>query len=714
MDKKEQQEYLETYKRAKEEGIPFFPDALFKDAVVSLLVFLILIGLAYFVGAPLEERADPADTTYTPRPEWYFMFLFQLLKYFPGELEVIGVVVVPTLAIILLFLLPFLDRNRLRHFINRPVIMGITGLLMGGVVALTILAIREAPPPAEVAIGDPTAALYTQNCSGCHGPSITVPTGTNLHSVIEQGKHEGMPAWSADLTTDQIDALAGFVLSPGGSQLFVENCGACHGAPELVAGDPLEIKNALETGPNFASHADQDVPEWSETIGRTGITALLNFLVAPDGQRLFAINCSPCHGRSVAFSGDETELGTIIAGGGLHLEMPPWREKLLVSELDTLTNYVVDPNSAPDGETLFASYCSSCHGERIPMMSDAEEAQQVIARGGAHETMPVWGDVLTPEQLDALAMYTFDTIKGTSLEEGQVLYAQNCTSCHGDLGEGGINPARAEDIIAPISTSEYLKTRDDFTLRAIVSQGQPNFGMSPFGSAFGGPLDDDEVDAVVAYLRSWEANPPVEIPPEVAVGIAAETGEDIYDEVCTQCHGDAGEGGIGPQLRASDFQSGNTDRDIFNTINRGHDATNMIAWGEILSSQQIEQLVAFIREFQPGSTQLEEEAEPSEAQEPGREGGAISFAEDVMPIFVDYCTVCHGTLGGWDATSYDAAVNSGDNAPVVVPGDIATSLLAQKILGIHSQGQIMPTDELMPIEDIQIILRWIAEGAEDN
>ena len=90
MNEKEKQEYLESYHQAKEKGVPFFPDILFKDAVVSLLVFLILIGLAYFVGAPLEARANPADTTYTPRPEWYFLFLFQLLKYFPGNLEVVG------------------------------------------------------------------------------------------------------------------------------------------------------------------------------------------------------------------------------------------------------------------------------------------------------------------------------------------------------------------------------------------------------------------------------------------------------------------------------------------------------------------------------------------------------------------------------------------------------------------------------------------------
>src|SRR5512136_2289331 len=111
MNDKEKQEYLEQYKHAKEKGVPFFPDIIFKDAVVTLVIFLILVALTYFIGAPLEARADPADTTYTPRPEWYFLFLFQLLKYFPGNLEVVGVVLIPTLVILLLFLLPVFDRN---------------------------------------------------------------------------------------------------------------------------------------------------------------------------------------------------------------------------------------------------------------------------------------------------------------------------------------------------------------------------------------------------------------------------------------------------------------------------------------------------------------------------------------------------------------------------------------------------------------------------
>jgi len=706
LNEAEKRDYLERYRQAKQTGVPFFPDILFKDALVSLLVFLVLVGLAFFLGAPLEGRADPADTSYTPRPEWYFLFLFQMLKYFPGKLEVIGAVVIPTLAILLLLLLPLLDRSPKRSFANRPFVTAATSFFLVGVITLTILAYLESPPPAEATRGDQTAALYTKNCASCHGTSIEVKPGTNLHTVIAQGKHEGMPAWSADLTSDQIDALAGFILSPAGSDLFTNQCSACHEVTELVSGSPIELKNALEQGANYPAHTGQDIPQWSQVLSQEERATLLNFLAAPDGQRLFATNCSPCHGHSVAYSGEEAELRAIISQGGLHLEMPPWRETLSDPQLETLARFVVDPASTPEGQSLFAQFCVSCHGDRIPSSQDLEAARLTIASGGPHQTMPVWGEVLTPEQLDALVAYTLNAAKGTSLEIGQQLFTQNCAQCHGDFGEGGPNPTRPNDIIAPISSAEYLKTRDNLTLRAIISQGQPNFGMSPFGSSSGGPLDDDEVDAIVAYMRSWQDNPPVEFPPEVIPTQIGLTGPEIYADLCAQCHGTAGEGGIGLALNTPDFQSGNSDEQIFATINLGHPATAMIGWGEILTAEQIQQLVDFIRAMRPS------EAAPSPTQTPG--SSAITFVADISPIFQAHCNMCHGTLGGWDGTSYQAAMTSGNHAPVVIPGDVENSLLAQKLLGTQSEGTLMPPSGKLPEDQLQLILDWIAAGAPER
>jgi mono/diheme cytochrome c family protein len=700
MKEEEKKEYLERYEEEKKKGVPFFPNILFKDAVVSLIVFVALLGLAFFMGAPLEERANPADTSYTPRPEWYFLFLFQLLKYFPGRLEVIGVIVLPTIALLLLAALPLLDRSSRRHFSARPLVIAGTSLSMVGIIALTVLSIVETPPPAETAQGDQTAALYAENCAPCHGSSISVPTGTSLHTVIALGKHEEMPAWSSDLTTDEIDALAGFIQSPGGSQLFTQYCGECHDVVELVAGDPLELRLSLDLGIAYEPHQGADIPEWSQELATEQRTALLNFLAAPDGQRLFAINCASCHGQSVGFSGQESELELIIAQGGLHLDMPPWRETLEASQLDALAHYVVDPSSEPGATELFAAYCSACHGQRIPRAEDFETAREVIASGGAHEMMPVWGEALTAEQLAALVSYAFSAAQGAPAEFGLQLFAQNCAPCHGDFGEGGPNPTLPGDIIAPISSSEYLKTRDDGTLRAIISQGQPNFGMSPFGTAFGGPLDEDEIDAIVALMRSWEADPPVELPPEVSATTVPLTGSDIYATVCAQCHGAIGEGLIAPELISEEFGAMFSDQELFDVISEGHEATAMVAWGEILTSDQIQQLVLFIREL----------SEPGGIPTPR----AASFSNDVVPILQAKCTICHGSLGGWSASSYENVMTSGDNAPVVIPGDPDGSLLAQWLLGTVPQGGLMPPSGMLPQDDIQLILDWIAAGALDN
>ena len=279
--------------------------------------------------------------------------------------------------------------------------------------------------------------------------------------------------------------------------------------------------------------------------------------------------------------------------------------------------------------------------------------------------MPVWGNVLTSQQLDALVDYTLQAAKGTPLEVGQKLFGANCAGCHGDFGEGGPNPARPGETIVPISTAEFLKTRDDFTLRSIIAQGQPNSGMSPFGSAYGGPLDDAALDGLVAYLRSWEQKPPVELPPEAATPAAAlataRTGAEVYSDVCAQCHGPNGAGGVGPALSDPKFQSDNTDQEIFNTISNGHKSTSMIAWSDILTTDQIQQLVDFIRQFKQQSSSTPAPAStsapvstPAPTYAPTSiptVAGPISFAKDVLPLLQAKCAVCHGNLGGWNAKS---------------------------------------------------------------
>ena len=120
----------------------FWPKQVAYDAVAAVLVLAVLFGLAFRVGAPLEAPADPAST-FIARPEWYFLFLFQLLKYFDGPLQVVGTVIVPGLATAFLLLLPFLDRGAERRIRARWPWVGAIAVGLLAVLVLTGLAIHH-------------------------------------------------------------------------------------------------------------------------------------------------------------------------------------------------------------------------------------------------------------------------------------------------------------------------------------------------------------------------------------------------------------------------------------------------------------------------------------------------------------------------------------------------------------------------------------------
>jgi len=171
------QKYLEKYYQAKQKGVKFWPDIIYKDLLVSFAIFLLLIGLAIFVGVANEPKADPNDSSYIPRPEWYFLFLFQMLKYFPGEIEWVGTAIIPGLAVGALFLLPFFDRNPNRHFSKRRFAISFMSIIVIGMVALTILAVATTPAQEESGVLATTlseqiiagADLYAVQCVECHG-----------------------------------------------------------------------------------------------------------------------------------------------------------------------------------------------------------------------------------------------------------------------------------------------------------------------------------------------------------------------------------------------------------------------------------------------------------------------------------------------------------------------------------------------------------------
>jgi ubiquinol-cytochrome c reductase cytochrome b subunit/menaquinol-cytochrome c reductase cytochrome b/c subunit len=131
----ERRRHFAAYKRdVDKNGKSFFPHAMFHDTVMSLIVVSVIIGLAIIwhegadgteaghLGPLYGDKADPATTSFTPRPDWYFYFLFYLLRIFKWpNTVVIATVGIPTILMMLLFALPFLDRRIERRLTRRPV-----------------------------------------------------------------------------------------------------------------------------------------------------------------------------------------------------------------------------------------------------------------------------------------------------------------------------------------------------------------------------------------------------------------------------------------------------------------------------------------------------------------------------------------------------------------------------------------------------------------
>ena len=191
MNQREKEAYLRDYSIMKSQGKPFFPYAVAKDAAMACIVMVVIIVLTIVLGAELGPKADPTTTTYVPRPEWYFFFLFELLRVIkPAELTPLATIGLPTLALILLLLLPFYDRSPERRPERRPVATtaGILTILAMGY--LTYLGANAGSPnsidlavPKQFEAGKLVAAQ--SGCLACHkfGDNGNDGPGPNLTKI---------------------------------------------------------------------------------------------------------------------------------------------------------------------------------------------------------------------------------------------------------------------------------------------------------------------------------------------------------------------------------------------------------------------------------------------------------------------------------------------------------------------------------------------------
>src|SRR3989442_4575671 len=147
MNQAQKEQYLREYGLLKAQGKPFFPYAVAKDAGMACVVLAVIIGMSFVLGAELGPKADATTTTYVPRPEWYFFFLFEVLRVIkPAILVPIATVGIPTICMVLLLLLPFYDRGPERRPERRPLATSAAIVVIGAMAYLTYLGANAGSP----------------------------------------------------------------------------------------------------------------------------------------------------------------------------------------------------------------------------------------------------------------------------------------------------------------------------------------------------------------------------------------------------------------------------------------------------------------------------------------------------------------------------------------------------------------------------------------
>jgi menaquinol-cytochrome c reductase cytochrome b/c subunit len=191
VNKAEKEEYLREYAILKSQGKPFFPYAVAKDSLMAVVVMVVIILMSLTLGAELGPKADPTTTTYVPRPEWYFFFLFELLRVIkPAELVPLATIGVPTIAMILLFLLPFYDRGPERRPERRPIATAAGIFTIAAMALLTFLGANAgSPTKIELETPERIIALGPEMVKSYEAGKQLVPQAGCLacHKIAENG-----------------------------------------------------------------------------------------------------------------------------------------------------------------------------------------------------------------------------------------------------------------------------------------------------------------------------------------------------------------------------------------------------------------------------------------------------------------------------------------------------------------------------------------------
>jgi cytochrome c oxidase cbb3-type subunit III len=179
----------------------------------------------------------------------------------------------------------------------------------------------------------------------------------------------------------------------------------------------------------------------------------------------------------------------------------------------------------------------------------------------------------------------------SSSPKAKELYDKYCALCHGDRGQG-----YQADNATQLANEEFLRTADDAFLWTAIERGRPGTPMSAFGKVDGGPLGEDEIELLVAHLRTFQTAATVALS-DAPVDGSPEAARETYRAKCSACHGAKGEGGAAVSLNNPLFLGTASDAFLRHAIVNGRPGTSMPAFGSTLQPEAVDNLTALLRSW---------------------------------------------------------------------------------------------------------------------
>jgi mono/diheme cytochrome c family protein len=509
MKAEQKKNVLEKYKIAVQKGERFWPDSIFKDLLVSFGIFIVLIMLATFIGVPGEPKADPSDTSFVPKPEWYFLFLFKFLAVYGqipvlGKIEWIATALIPAAVILLLVVLPLMDKNPYRHYSRRTMALSIMAVFVVSMVVLTLI---SGVPAISGNSGMSTMTLL-QFLTGLVIPTLAyiIIIGSSFLSKKFVNLVGRLRKWTAVGASISMVVVAGgvLILAPPTASTEVQVANTL--TDQILVGQDLYSVNCVECH------------------GADGEGGIISGVEGLEGFNMKAI-----HTQDEMYTRDDTTLADIVSYGQPNLGMTPFGKAygggLSPSEIDSVVAYmrynwddraelpagavstipVLNPGEVPSWDIhlqpLVKRYCVSCHrankqnnnylmtsyqemlttGDNAPLITAGDPGSLLIKLINGQEGLdPITNKVirqmpptklLDQKYIDMLTAWVMNGMPQTADEAaklkavplpglavnltgdpvaGQAVFTAQCVQCHGVNGAQGIENPGSTDGTVPV------------------------------------------------------------------------------------------------------------------------------------------------------------------------------------------------------------------------------------------------------------------------